>query len=119
MMQSLHLQFRLGQSYGVEELAGAPSLAANVVFDAGKAVRRRPAIVAWDDFPTPATASAVTHISIFGNYVVYTTEDRKLHAWLAPGLVQELSDATATTKLDGDQRTTSTSTATRWIVAGG
>jgi hypothetical protein len=118
-MPSLPLAFGLGQSSGVEELSGAPSLSANVLFDAGKAVRRRPAVVAWDDFPAPVTASPVTHISIFGNYVVFVTEDRKLHAWLAPGLVQELSDSTSASQLDGDRRPTSVSTATRWIVAGG
>lgn len=118
-MPSLPLQFGLGQASGIEEMAGAPSLSANVVFDAGKAVTRRPGIIAIDDFPEPSVASAVNHINVFGNYVVYTTEDRKLHAWLTSGLVQELSDTTSATQLDGDQRPTSTPTASRWVVAGG
>jgi len=105
-MPSLPLEFGLAQASGIEEMTGAPSLAANVLFDAGKAVRRRPAVVAWEDFPEPATSSAVTHISTFGNYIVYVTDDRKLHAWLAPGLVQELSSAAAATKLDGEKRPT-------------
>lgn len=118
-MPSLPLQFGLSQSSGIEEMAGAASLSANVVFDAGKAVRRRPGIIAIPDFPEPAVASPVIHINTFGNYVVYVTADRKLHAWLAPGLVQELSDGTAATQLDGDQRPTSVETNGRWIIAGG
>lgn len=118
-MPSLPIPFGQTENQGIEEMSGAAPLSANVVMDAGKAIRKRPAVVAWDDFPAPAVVSEVIGIWVFGDYLVYVTADRKIHAWLAPGLVLELSDATAATQLDGDRRPTATVTHTRIVICGG
>lgn len=118
-MPSLPIPLGLTQDSGVEEFGGAAPLSANVVADAGKSVRRRPAMVAWGDFPTPAVASDVIGMAVFGDYLIYVTADRKIHAWEAPGLVVELSDATAATQLDGSARPTFAVTSERITIAGG
>lgn len=109
----------LSQSSGLEELAGAAALCINTVADATNAVSKRPGITTWADFPAPAVASEIQGICVFGQYLVYVTADRKIHAWLASGLVQELSSAVATTQLDGDQRPVLIATKTRLVIAGG
>jgi hypothetical protein len=97
--------FSMGQASGLEQLAGAMPLAANVLVEVTNTVRSRPGITAWTDFPTVLpNASPVVGMAPFGEYLVYATEDRKLFAWSSPGLVLSLSDATAATKLDGAER---------------
>lgn len=118
-MPSLPLAFGLAQNSGVEEMGGAAPLSSNVMADAGNAVRTRPGIVAWDDFPTPPATSEVLGMVVYGDFLVYVTADRKIHAWEATGLVRELSDATAATQLDGSARPTFAVTTERVTIAGG
>lgn len=118
-MPSLPINFGQTEDAGLEEMGGAVPLSVNVLADASKAVRKRPGLSAWADFPTPAAVSEVQAIEVFGDYLVFVTADRKIHAWLASGLVRELSDATAATQLDGDRRPVMLATKTRLIIAGG
>lgn len=114
------IPFTDGLASGVEELAGASPAVINVIHDAGDTVRTRPGLSAWSSFPAVIPdASPVTGIWIFGAYVVYSTQDRKLWAITAPGLVIPLSDATLATHLDGTGRPQAVVTRTRIVIVGG
>lgn len=119
MPVGIPIAFGQGEDKGLEELSGAVPLSVNVLADASKTVRKRPGIARWADFPEPLVASEVQAMDIFGQYVVYVTADRKLHAWLGPGLVQELSDGTAATMLDGSLRPQITNCRTFVAISGG
>lgn len=109
-----------GESPSLDELAGGTPAQINCQVDAAGAVRMRPGLSAWEDFPDVIpNASPVTQILAWKGYVAYVTDDRKLWAWTTPGNVNALSDATATTKLDGGTRPVMTSMRDRLIVAGG
>jgi len=118
-MPSLPIPLGVSQDSSIEEMGGAAPLSANVLADAGGSVRRRPGISSWSDFPAPSTTSPVIGMAVYGDALVYVTQDRKIHAWLASGLVQELSDATAATQLDGGTRPTFAITQERITIAGG
>ena len=114
------IPFTDGQASGIEELAGASSAVINVIHDAGNAMRTRPGLSAWADFPTVVPdASPVIGMWVFGAFLVYCTEDRKLWAVIAAGVVAPLSDASAATKLDGTQRPSAVVTRTRIVIIGG
>lgn len=118
-MPAEQIQFG-SQASGLEELAGAPPLSVNALTDLSGAIRARPGISAWSDFPTEIpNASAVNSMAVFGDYLVYTTVDRKLWAWLGGGLVVPLSDTTSTTQLDGYSRPVPLSLRSRVVIAGG
>ncbi len=114
------IPFNEGQASGVEELLGATASVVNMIHDPGSAVRTRPGLTDWDMFPTVIpNASAVIGAWVFGEYLVYCTDDRKLWALIASGLVVALSDATAATQLDGTLRPQAVVTATRIVIIGG
>jgi hypothetical protein len=113
------IPFGQDESQGLEELGGGAALSLNMLQDATQAARKRPAIIPWTAFPAPAIKSPVDGIATFGNYIVYVTRDRRIYAWLGPGNVIALSDGTAPTMLDSDQRPVLCETKTRMIIAGG
>lgn len=119
------IKFSAGESPSVDELAGGVPAQVNVLVDAAGAVRTRPGISAWSEFPSVIpNASPVIGMSAWssnsgGAYLVYVCEDRTIWALISTGLVVALSDATATTKLDGGLRPVFTSTRTRIVITGG
>jgi hypothetical protein len=64
-MPSAAISFGNQQATGDSPLAGAPGLSYNVVVDGAGAVRRRPGIVAWDDFPGLAAYEASANFPFF------------------------------------------------------
>lgn len=118
------ISFSAGESPSVDELAGGLPAQPNVLIDAAGAIRMRPGISAWSLFPAVIpNASPVIGIgswrTVGGTYLVYVCEDRTIWALLAPGYVVALSDASATTKLDGSLRPVFASTRQRLVIAGG
>lgn len=113
--------FSGGESPSVDELAGGTPAQVNLLIDAAGALRSRPGITVWGDFPSAVpAASPVIGIHAWGTAVIYVTADRRIWAWLSPGLVLPLSDLTVpTTLLDGSLRPVFVSTRTRIIIAGG
>lgn len=120
MSTAAPIPFTDGQASGIEELAGASPAVINLVHDAGNAMRTRPGLSAWSDFPAVIPdASAVIGMWSYGAYLVYCTEDRKFWAVTAAGLVIPLSDATTVTQLDGSGRPNAVVTRTRIVIIGG
>lgn len=120
MSQTKPIAFNAGQASGLSELSGASPVFLNMVPDAAGAIRVRPGIETWSDFPAVVpNASPIIGIFPWRQYVIFVCEDRTLWAWLASGLVQALSDATAATKLDGSGRPIWTYDADRVTVVGG
>lgn len=119
-MPAASIPFNEGQASGVDELVGATASVINGIHDPGDAVRTRPGLSTWDMFPEVIpNASPVIGAWVFGDYLVYCTEDRKLWALIAVGLVVALSDATAATQLAGTLRPQAVVTATRLVIIGG
>jgi hypothetical protein len=119
-MPAASIPFNEGQASGVDELVGATAAVLNVIHDPGDAIRTRPGLSTWNLFPTVIpNASPVIGAWVFGDYLVYCTEDRKLWALIATGLVVALSDATAVTQLAGTLRPQAVTTATRIVIIGG
>jgi hypothetical protein len=113
------IPFNEGQASGIDELGGATPAVINVTHDAAT-LRTRPGLSTWDMFPSVIpNASPVVGAWVYGAYLVYVTEDRKLWALIASGLVVPLSSATATTQLDGTLRPQAVVTATRIVIIGG
>lgn len=115
-----NIVFSGGQSSSLEELAGGVPPQVNLFTDAAGAVRPRPGISTWEDFPeeTP-NGYAVVQMGLLGQNLVYVTEDRKIFALTAPGFVTDISTGGVTTELDGTLRPVMASTRTRLIIAGG
>lgn len=114
------IAFATGLQSGEEALAGATPITVNLFIDSLGAMRTRPGISAWSDFPTTIpNASPVLSMAVFNGQLVYVTEDRKLWCVQAPGTVIALSDSTAATKLDGATKPVPVVTATRVVFAGG
>lgn len=113
------IPFHEGQASGIDELGGATPAVINVTHDAAT-LRTRPGLSVWDMFPSVVpNASPVVGAWAYGSYLVYVTEDRKLWALIAAGLVVPLSDSTLATKLDGTLRPQAVVTATRIVIIGG
>lgn len=120
MAETAPVSFADGQMSGLEELAGTSPAAINVIPDAAGAVRTRPGLSVWDEFPAVIPgASSVIGMWIWGEYLIYCTEDRKLWALISPGFVVALSDATAATQLDGSLRPQAVATRSRIVIIGG
>jgi hypothetical protein len=114
------IPFSGGQASGLQELSGASPLVLNFLPDAGEALRVRPGIEDWDDFPTEIpNASPVIGMFPWRQYIIYVCEDRTIWAWLASGLVQALSDTDPLTQLDGDRPPVWTFDSDRVAVTGG
>ena len=114
------INFASGQESGNEALGGATPLVCNILIDDTGAMRTRPGISAWADFPTVIpNASPVVAMAMLANNLLYVTQDRKLWALLSPGYVVALSDGTAATQLDGSTRPVPITTKTRVVIAGG
>lgn len=116
------VRFSGSESPSVEELAGGVPVQINVVTDAAGALRLRPGIATWPDFPLSfivGTAPAVIGITAWNGNIIYVTEDRNIWAVTTPGTVVALSSAVLATKLDGGLRPVFTATRTRIIISGG
>lgn len=115
-METAPIPYAASLASGVEELAGGTPVAVNVLVDDGGAIRQRPGIAAYQG---GTGVASITGITIWNNYVVYVTSDRKLHAFTAPNTTYELSDSTTTTQLDGTLRPIFAETKNMLIVVGG
>ena len=118
------VDFGAGQASGLAELAGATQLLWNFLPSPDSSIKVRPLVNAWSDFPAAPEASPVIGIQPYGQYVVYVTQNattgvRKLWAWLGPGNVVALSDATTATQLDGTLRPIFTTNHTDLFITGG
>jgi hypothetical protein len=100
------IEFTAGQNTTADVLGGAMPTVRNALYDAADVTHVRPGLAAWDAFPAAqASGSAVIGMVAWKQYLVYVTEDRKLHAVTGSGGHYELSsDAISTSKLDGDDR---------------
>lgn len=120
MSQTQPIPFQAGQASGLSELSGAQPLLRNFIPDAAGALRVRPGIDVWPDFPAVIpNASPVIGMFIWRQYLLYVCADRTIWAWIAAGLVIPLSDTTAATKLDGSGQPIWTYDAERVVVTGG
>lgn len=114
------IPFAQGLASGLNQLSGASPMFTNFIADPAGALRVRPGVATWDDFPSDAgSTTAVIGIYAWRQYVVYVTADRKLWAMPVAGSVVALSDATASTQLDGTGRPIFTFDADRVVIAGG
>lgn len=96
------IPFNVGHASGLDELAGAGT-SINVLVDKSGAIRARPGIKAWSEFPaTFPSTTAVLAMAVFGPNLLYVTEDRKVFCWRPSGTVLELSTGSAGT-VDGAQ----------------
>lgn len=113
------ISFCEGQS-SLEELSGAQPIQWNLLKDPGGAVRQRPGLRAWADFPTVApNASPVVQAYAWRTFLIYVCEDRTIWAWYGPGDVRALSDSTAATRLDGSLRPVFSYDYQRVVITGG
>lgn len=118
-VQESTIDFGAGQS-SLEELSGAEPIMWNLLADAGNAVRQRPGLRAWADFPSVVpNASAPIGMYAWRTYLIYVCADRTIWAVYAPGDVRALSDATALTRLDGSLQPIFTYDADRVVITGG
>lgn len=115
------IPFSDGLASGLDELSGmGESMFVNFLPDVTGALRVRPGIRAWSDFPAAPDASPVIGIYPWRTYLIYVTADRRIWAWLASGLVQALSNpADLTTVLDGSLPPVFTFDQQRVAIAGG
>lgn len=114
------LDFATGQASSVEQLAGATPSAVNVLVDDAGAVHLRPGIATWTDFAEPPlfADSPVLGMAVFQGSLIWVTTDRLIHRLVSPGYAVDLSDATATTQLDGTTRPTFAVTRNALVMAG-
>ncbi len=113
------IPFCAGQS-SLEELSGASPIQWNLLKDPGGAVRQRPGLRVWEDFPAVVpNASPVLGMFAWRTFLIYVCEDRSIWAMYAPGDVRALSDATAATRLDGSLRPVFAYDYQRVVITGG
>jgi len=115
------IDFSGGQKSSDDPLAGAIPQSINVLVDKAGAIHVRPGINTWSGFDAPPLYDAtkpVDGITVWNGTPVYVTSDRLIHAQIG-GAGVDLSDATATTKLDNSRRPVFASARTRLIIAGG
>lgn len=121
-MATILLPINVGQASGLEELTGAAPPAVNVISEPGEkgALRLRPGLSTWEDFPaTIPNASAIIGMQEWNGHLVYVTADRKIWEMPIPGVVNAISDSTAATQLDGSAPPVFAKTVSRLIIAGG
>lgn len=122
-MPAQQIFFGNRQASGDQQLAGASPLAVNVLVDGAGAVRRRPAIAAWDGFPaTPPSSSPVIGIFSFAGDVYYVDDNRAIYRVQTGGGgggVTPLSGGGAESFLLGTGRPTFADTSFRLVIAGG
>lgn len=119
-----------GQATGLDELAGAPGLFANVMPDLAGVLRARPGIRAWDLFP--ATAPDENEVVGIHHWkaadggkgaVIWITQGedgvRRIYAIDSGGVLYALSGALGTTLLDGTLRPKFIETSTLLVIVGG
>lgn len=113
-----------GQASGLEELAGASPLFVNLLAAADNSVQVRPLVRTWSDFTAATDGNPVVGMQPWRSYLILVTQDattgiRKLWAYLGPGNVTALSDATAATQLQGTGRPVFSFDSQRVVVTGG
>lgn len=114
------LPFNGEQASGLDELAGAPPLLCNVLSDVAGTRKARPGISAWSPFPaTIPNASPVLGMAALGDLLVWVTADRKVWSVTTGGAVTALSDASATSRLDGLLRPQLQTFRTKVVIVGG
>ncbi len=122
--QESSVDFGAGQASGLEQLAGASPAYVNLLTAADKSIRVRPLVTVWSDFPAAPDGNPIIGMFPWRDYLIYVGQDsatgiRKLWAWLGPGNVVALSDATAATQLEGTGRPVFTYDSQRVVVTGG
>jgi hypothetical protein len=121
-VQSASVQWNVSAAPALEELAGAPQRAINILRTPGTEwIRLAPGTSTWGWFPsTIPNASSIIGITDFNGKIVYITADRRAWVVEAPGLVTALSSTTdLTTYVEGDRRPTFARDKTRLFIAGG
>jgi hypothetical protein len=122
-MPAQQIFFGNDQRSGDQQLAGASPFAVNVLVDGAGAVRRRPGIASWADFPATApSTSAIIGISSFGGDLYYVNNNREIYKVATGGGgggVVGLSGGGAETYLLGNGRPAFAETAFRLVIAGG
>lgn len=114
------IPFAAGEAAGLEEAAGASPALINLLVAADGHMRLRPGIKTWADYETGVvTDSPVIGLTVWKDYLIFVTADRRLWAWLGVGDVVALSDTTAATQLDGTEPPRFASDRNRVVVAGG
>ena len=121
-MPTQPIPFVNDQKSGDQELAGASTLAINVVTDGAGTVRRRPGISAWSGFPSSIPeATAVIGMHAFEGKLIFINEGTRQIRRLVPTTqaVQNLSTGGGSSYLLGTQRPTFAETQFRLVMTGG
>lgn len=119
-MPAKQIFFGNDQRSGDQQLAGASPLAMNVITDAAGAVRRRPGIVAWSDFPGALEASPIIGMHVFqGDIYCVNANRRILKLDATAGTLTDLSAVGGVTALAGTGRPVFALTPWRLVIAGG
>lgn len=118
-MPSEPIHFGNRQQTGDSPIAGAPSVAYNVVIDGTGAVRRRPGLAEWDGFPDVVPeADQIDGIHSFQGDLYYATAGRKFFQ-VSAGVASNFSLSGANSFLAGTARPTFAETQFRLVIAGG
>lgn len=110
-MSEAPIPFNMGLASGLSELSGVTPIQTNLLVDAAGAVRLRPTVGVWSDFPTTSpTSAAIIGIFPWRNWVLFVDANRCIWAWSATSGVQALSNPFVSTsppdstQLDGTGR---------------
>jgi hypothetical protein len=103
-MPTKPISFNAGEAAGLDELSGASPAFVNASVDGAGAIRSRPGIRPWSDFPAPLVTAPVVKLFPFNNYLIYVTDDgfsRIVQAYVAPGQTINLSMGGIGTQIAG------------------
>jgi len=119
-MPTAPIYFGNDQKSGDQELAGASPLAINVITDGAGAIRRRPAIAAWSDFPGVEEDSPIIGLYAWEDELYYVNENRHIYK-INPdtGTTTDLSVGGGPSYLAGAARPIFAETSFRLVIAGG
>ena len=118
--EKAEIPFYASEDRSSDPLTGAMPLSVNVIADQSNALPSRPGVSAWADFPAgAASASPVIGITSWRTFLVWVTQDRKIHAMAIGGGLIELSDTDTDTKLDGGLRPSFVPGRNMLVIAGG
>lgn len=119
-MPSQQVFFGNLQRSGEQQLGGASPLAVNVLVDGTGAVRRRPGLSAWSEFPaTPPGSAPIIGISSFAGDIYFVDDNREIFRTVPGGSTASLFGGGTGGYLLGTSRPQFAETPFRIVIAGG
>jgi hypothetical protein len=125
-MSEASIPFNMGLASGLSELSGMTPIQTNLLVDAAGALRLRPTIGVWADFPTTSpTSAAIIGIYQWRQFVLFVDAHRCIWAWSRSGGIVAISNPFVSTsppdstQLDGTGRPIWTYDSQRVVVTGG